>query len=81
MNSNSKLQIDLNLQPTLACEECGYQFFKEVVLIKKVSRFVIGGAEDGFAPLTTYACLKCDHINDEFNVLKEKNDKKDSPLL
>jgi DNA-directed RNA polymerase subunit RPC12/RpoP len=33
-------KIDLKEQPTITCEECGSKYFKEVVIIKKVSKTI-----------------------------------------
>ena len=46
-------KIDLKEQPTITCEECGSKYFKEVVLIKKVSKMLTGSFEDTLVPFPT----------------------------
>jgi hypothetical protein len=61
-------RIDLKEQPTTTCENCGSKFFKEVVLIKKVSKLLTGSLEDTLVPFPTYRCDDCGHINKDFEL-------------
>jgi hypothetical protein len=61
-------RIDLKEQPTLICEECESKYFKEVVLIKKVSKLLTGSMEDTIVPFPTYRCDDCGHVNKEFEL-------------
>lgn len=61
-------KIDLREQPTLSCEKCGSIYFKEIVLIKKVSRIYTGSLEDTLVPFPTYRCDDCGHVNDDFKL-------------
>lgn len=61
-------KIDLKQQPTVQCEECDSKFFKEVVLIKKVSKLLTGSGEDTLVPFPTYMCEKCGHVNKDFEL-------------
>lgn len=61
-------KIDLKQQPTVVCEKCESKFFKEVTLIKKVSKILTGSSEDTIVPFPTYMCNECGHVNEEFQI-------------
>jgi len=61
-------RIDLKEQPTVTCEGCDSKYFKEVVLIKKVSKLFTGSLEDTIVPFPTYRCDDCGHVNKEFEL-------------
>lgn len=65
-------QIDLRNQPSIRCENCEGQIFREVVLLKKVSRLLTGHSDDTIAPLSTYMCNNCGHLNSDLD-FTEKN--------
>jgi len=62
-----KPKIDLRDQPTVTCDSCGSMFFKEVVIIKRVSKILTATPKDTDVPFPTYMCDKCGHVNNEFN--------------
>jgi len=35
-------------------------------MLRKVSKFLTGDAQDGVLPIQTLVCAKCGHINEEF---------------
>jgi hypothetical protein len=61
-------QMNLRLEDTTAvvCEKCNGQLFKEVMMIRKVSRFITNQPQDTMAPIPVFACHECNHVNDEF---------------
>ena len=61
-------KIDLKTQPTEVCENCGSEYFKEVVLINRVSKLYTGSSEDTLVPFPTYMCEKCGHVNKDFEI-------------
>jgi uncharacterized Zn finger protein len=60
--------IDLKKQPTVTCEKCGSMYFKEVTLLKKVSKILLGTPNDTMVPFPTYRCDDCGHINKDFEL-------------
>jgi len=68
MEEIGKPKIDLKQQPTVACENCESKYFKEVVLIKKVSKILTGSGEDTMVPFPTYMCHSCGHVNKDFEL-------------
>jgi predicted nucleic acid-binding Zn ribbon protein len=65
-------KIDLRDQPTIHCERCGGHYFKEVILLKKVSKLLTGSSEDTLVPFPVYRCDDCGHVNDTFNPFEDK---------
>jgi uncharacterized Zn finger protein len=65
--------IDLKKQPTLTCEKCDSMYFKEVTLIKKVSKLLLGTPNDTLVPFPTYMCNDCGHVNEDFRLFDENN--------
>ena len=61
-------KIDLKQQPTVVCESCGSMYFKEVVMIKRVSKLFTGALEDTLVPFPTYRCDDCGHVNEDFKL-------------
>jgi DNA-directed RNA polymerase subunit RPC12/RpoP len=61
-------RINLKEQPTIVCGDCGGMFFKEVSMLKKVSKILTGASEDTIVPFPTYICNKCGHVNEEFQL-------------
>jgi hypothetical protein len=66
--SQEQLNMNITLDKTSAikCEKCDYEVFKDVVMLRKASRFVTGTAQDALIPIQVFACVSCNHINDEF---------------
>ena len=69
MNQEQKqLQVKVDLTKTTAwlCDECGHNVFNAGLLLRKVSRFLSGDAQDGMAPVQTFYCVKCGNVNKDF---------------
>jgi predicted nucleic acid-binding Zn ribbon protein len=64
------MKVDLREQPSVKCEKCESLFFKEVTMIKKVSKLLTGSAEDTIVPFPTYRCDDCNHVNEEFKIFE-----------
>lgn len=50
----------------IVCDECGNDKFTEVVLLRRLSKLLIGSQKDLIVPINVFACSKCGHINKEF---------------
>ena len=68
-------KINLKEQPTVVCESCGSEYFKEVTMLKKVSRLLTGGTDDTLVPFPTYMCNSCGHVNKDFRLFDDNNPK------
>lgn len=65
---NNQVNVNVTLDKTVpvACDECGNTVFVEGLLLRKVSRFLTGQAQDGIIPIPVFSCSKCQHVNEEF---------------
>lgn len=61
-----KLNISLDKTTPIVCDECGNETFTQVLLLRKASKFLTGTAQDALMPIPTFACAKCNHVNEEF---------------
>lgn len=68
MDDSLKPKINLKEQPTEKCEMCGSKYFREVVMLKRVSKLLTGSQEDTIVPFPTYICNTCHHVNKEFEL-------------
>ena len=50
----------------VVCEECDHKVFEEKMMIRKISRLLIGADKDQVVPLPVICCAACGHINKEF---------------
>ena len=66
--SQEQINLNISLDKTkgVVCDECENQTFREVTLLRKVSRFVTGTSQDALIPIPVFACNKCGHVNEEF---------------
>ena len=69
-DNSIKPKIDLRIQPTIICEECGSKFFIEVSMLKKVPKLLTGSSEDTIVPFPTYMCNSCGFVNEEFLIFE-----------
>lgn len=56
---NMQKEIDLSQTSGVICQNCSCPFFKQVLLVRKVSRFITGEAEDITMPLAVLVCDSC----------------------
>jgi uncharacterized Zn finger protein len=61
-----KMNISLEDTTEITCDECGSATFHEAVMLRSVSRFITGTAQDGMMPIPVFACDKCGHVNEQF---------------
>jgi hypothetical protein len=65
MNPNQPNINPADLKPMI-CTECGGMYFRQVMSINKVSRFVTGADKDTVVPIPVFRCDDCGHIPEEF---------------
>ena len=70
MNPNEPLKVNLPLSQTTpsVCEECGNETFTQVLFLRRASKFLTGAQQDTITPIPTFACAKCNHVNQEFQL-------------
>ena len=66
--NQKELNMNVSLKDTLpiTCDECGHEVFIEGVMLRKISRFVTGTAQDALMSIPVFTCAKCGHVNDHF---------------
>lgn len=67
-NQQRQVQLKVSLDRTtpVICEKCEGSAFQEALMLRKVSKFLTGEAQDGIIPIATFVCSKCGHINKDF---------------
>jgi hypothetical protein len=50
----------------LKCEKCDHGFFVAVVAVKNISPLMSPTGQEMNVPVQTFACAKCQHVNEEF---------------
>lgn len=65
---DQRMKVNVSLDKTVGikCESCDNETFQEALLLRKVSKFLTGQAQDGVLPIPTFVCSKCGHVNEEF---------------
>ena len=66
-----KPKIDLREQPTITCEKCGGIFFREVTILKRVSRLLTGTPQDTDVPFLINQYNPSGHVNKDQNPFTE----------
>ena len=61
-----KLNISLDKTTPIVCDECSNDTFTQVLWLRKASKFLTGTAQDALMPIPTFACVACNHVNEEF---------------
>lgn len=75
MNGGPQLtERDILNAKSLKCSECGCKTFNNVFVIKHVSALVSPNGREVNAPIPTFSCTKCGHINAEFLPPENDND-------
>lgn len=74
--SQEQINMNITLDKTtpVLCDKCGNQTFKEVVILRKASRFITGTSQDALIPIPIFACAVCNSVNDEFFPSQLKQD-------
>jgi len=56
----------INNAEVLSCDECKNESFIPVFQIRRISPLVSPNGQEVLAPIQTFACNKCNHINNKF---------------
>lgn len=55
--------VDLNQCDTDSCEKCGFQFYKERYIMKRIPGVLTGSSTDQYIPVKFFACEKCGTVH------------------
>lgn len=59
-------QVDISNTTPVSCEKCGNDTFKDVMYIRKESRFTSGLPIDRMVPIQLIVCDKCGELVEDF---------------
>ena len=71
---SNKLNVNIgpnDMQP-ITCKECSGMYFRQVMAINKVSKFLTGQDKDTMVPIPVFRCDDCGAIPEEFQPIKVK---------
>lgn len=57
------VNIRLDQTTTVLCEKCGNKFFKDRIVVRKLSKFVLGLNDDVTFPIQVLVCDRCGEVN------------------
>ena len=69
----SKPQIKPTDMQPIICTECEVIYFRQVMAINKVSKFLTGADKDTMVPIPVFRCDDCGAIPAEFQPVKLKS--------
>ena len=68
--------MNVNIKPSdmhpIKCEECDGIYFRQVVAINQVSKFLTGNDKDTMVPVPTFRCDDCGAIPEDFQPVTTK---------
>lgn len=59
-------QVDIANTTPVVCEECGNDTFKDIMYVRKESRFTSGLPVDRMVPIQLIVCDKCNTFVEDF---------------
>ena len=65
------LNIDISQTTAGTCDECGNDTFIQVYKMRKLSALLSPTGKPTMIPIQVFACHKCGHINEEFQIKED----------
>lgn len=78
---DQNLRVGLDSSTPIVCESCGNDTFKEAAYLRKVSKLLTGSPEDMIVPVPTFVCVKCNHVNEGFQLKEPKSKPEDQKII
>lgn len=79
LNDYTNWTVDPLSYPSIVCDNCGSEYYKQVMLFKRIPGVVTGnGAEPTILPIPIYICEKCGKLMEEYRKDFEKNSEEKS---
>ncbi len=63
---NTTIRVNLADAADVKCDNCGDRRFEAIHLIKLLSPIISPTGKEMLVPISTWACLRCSHINELF---------------
>tara|TARA_R100001015_G_C4466317_1_gene51500 strand:- start:65 stop:298 length:234 start_codon:yes stop_codon:yes gene_type:complete len=75
MNNPQQPQMNVDISQTtpVFCEECKHDVFIPSFKMRRMSALLSPHGKETMIPMQVFACAKCGHINEDFQ-LKEEDD-------
>ena len=65
-NMGRSMGLKLEDMTDIVCENCGCRYFNQVHAFKRVSALLSPTGKEQIAPVPSFRCSDCGHINEEF---------------
>jgi|TARA_R100001510_G_C7597574_1_gene165187 DNA-directed RNA polymerase subunit RPC12/RpoP len=65
-NAGRSMGLKLEDMTDIVCENCGCRYFNQVHAFKRVSALLSPTGKEQIAPVPSFRCSDCGHINEEF---------------
>ena len=65
-NMGRSMGLKLEDMTDITCENCGCRYFNQVHAFKRVSALLSPTGKEQIAPVPSFRCSDCGHINEEF---------------
>ena len=65
-NAGRSMGLKLEDMTDIVCENCGCRYFNQVHAFKRVSALLSPTGKEQMAPVPSFRCSDCGHINEEF---------------
>jgi len=66
--NNQEINLDLSLTNETKCENCGYEYFKQLFVLRQVPQTISPNGKVSYYPIPVFVCENCGHTNEEFKV-------------
>tara|TARA_R100000231_G_scaffold122758_1_gene92928 strand:+ start:273 stop:509 length:237 start_codon:yes stop_codon:yes gene_type:complete len=65
-DAGRSMGLKLEDMTDIVCENCGCRYFNQVHAFKRVSALLSPTGKEQIAPVPSFRCSDCGHINEEF---------------
>ena len=62
------LKVDISQTTAINCESCGNDTFHHIFKIRKLSALLSPTGQETMVPIQVFTCVKCNHINEDFQI-------------
>lgn len=72
MKPTTQPNIRLDQTTGILCENCAGDVFAQGAFLRAGSKFILHTPQDVIVPIQIFYCVKCFHVNDQFNPAKQE---------
>ncbi len=59
-----QIRINIDDLTDIVCEECGNKYFRQAIMLKRLSPLVSPSGNEQLVPMPIFRCDDCGHVND-----------------